>query len=280
MKLKEKVEYLFQKHNFFPQRSLSQNFLIDPGILSRLVEEIHLKEDDLILEIGAGTGILTSHLVKKAKKVWAVEIDEKLCQILKKELNKRENLRIICADITRLCMEKLLPEEEKIKVVGNLPYHIASWLMFHLVKKPWVDLMVFTIQREVAGKLLSPPGDKKRGTLTVLISYYADVERVIDVPPQAFYPSPRVGSTVIRIKPEKKLLARDEKLFLATVKAAFASRRKTLLNSLSRGLGVSREEVRTVLAKSGIPEKKRAEELKVEDFVSISNLFQEERIAR
>ncbi len=280
MKLKTKLENLLHKYDFSPQKRLSQNFLIDPKIISRIVEEIQLKEDDLVLEIGAGTGILTSKLVEKARKVWAIEIDEKLCQMLKDEVSEKKNLEVICADITKCKIENYIQADQKIKVVGNLPYHIASFLILNLVKKEWMEVGIFTIQREVAEKLLCPPGDKKRGALTVLISYYANIQRVIDVPPHAFYPSPKVSSSVVRITKKKERPAKDEELFTATVKAGFSEKRKILLNSLSRGLGIPREFVREILAKSGVSEKKRAEALTVEDFVKISNLLWEKKIAR
>lgn len=279
MKLKERTEYLFEKYNFFPNSSLSQNFLIDLKTVCRIVEEIGLKKGDLVLEIGAGTGVLTSYLLEKAKKVWAVEIDEKLCQILKDELGEKGNLEVICEDVTKLDIKKLFSGKDKIKVVGNLPYHIASFLLLHLARENWWDIMLFTIQREVADKLLSSPGEKKRGALTVLMSYYTDMERVIDIPPQAFYPPPKVSSTVVRIRRKKDFSAKDEKLLVSTIKAAFSSRRKMLLNSLAKGLNLPKEVVRSVLINSGIPEKKRAEQLKIEDFVKISNLLWEKKIA-
>ena len=281
MKLKERIRYLFEKYNFSPNLSLSQNFLIDPKIASRIVEEAGLKREDSVLEVGAGTGVLTSYLVERAKKVWAVEIDERLCRILKDELSDRENLEVICKDIIHLDLKKLFSDsgKEKIKVVGNLPYHVASFLLLHFARENWWDIMLFTIQREVADKLLSPPGDKKRGVLTVLMSYYTDMERVIDIPPQAFYPPPRVSSTVVRIRKRKITPVKDEKLFTSTVKAAFSSKRKILLNSIARGLNLPRGLTREVLIKSGISEKKRAEELKIEDFIRISNLLLERKVA-
>jgi len=280
MKLKEKLQHLLVIHDFFPKSYLSQNFLIAPNIILRIVEEIEIGKKDLVLEIGAGTGILTSHLVKKAKKVWAVEVDEKLCRILREEMGKAENLEIICKDIKQVDLDKLFSGRGKIKVVGNLPYHIASRLILHLIRKKWWKVMIFTIQREVAERLLSPPGDKKRGVLTVITSYYADVEKVIDIPPQAFYPPPRVSSTVIRLRPGKRLKAKNEDFLIATVKAGFASRRKTLLNCFSRELKLPRNLIEDVLIKSEIPEKARAEELKVEDFVRLSNLLLDEELAR
>jgi len=272
MKLKEKVEYLLAKHNLWPKSSLSQNFLIDPRIVSRLVEEVGLGEKEVVVEIGAGTGVLTSVLVERAKKVLAVEVDKDLCRILEDELGGKNNLEIICEDITKLDLDKLVSGENKVKVVGNLPYHIASHLLLHLVRERWWQVAVFTVQREVAERLLSPPGNKTRGALTVIVSYYSDVERIMDIPSQAFYPAPKVTSTVVRMKPkEREFVAKNEDFFVNVVKASFSARRKILLNSLKRGLRLSREIVGEILVKSGVSEKMRAEELEVEDFIKISN---------
>jgi len=278
MKLKEKVENLLKAYDFSPKSYFSQNFLIDPRIIARLVEEIKIEKDDLILEIGAGTGILTSFLVEKARKVWAVEVDEKLCEILKKELGEKEELEIICQDIAKVNLD-LLFSGKKIKVVGNIPYHITSWLLLFLVRKKWWKQMILTIQKEVAEKLTSPPGDKKRSFLPVVVSFYADVRKVMDIPPQAFYPSPKVTSSVVRLRPKKKTEELDEELFMKIVKAAFTSKRKTLVNSLSMKLKLPREIIKDVLLKVGLSEKIRAEKLKTEDFVEITKFFMEEKIA-
>lgn len=273
MKLKERVESLLARYDLCPKPSLSQNFLIDPGIVSRLVEEIGLKGEETVVEIGAGTGILTSHLVKRARKVFAVEIDEGLCRVLQDEFRKVRNLEIVCGDVTQINVDRLFSEKDEVKVVGNLPYHIASWLLLYFARRKWWKEMMFTIQREVAHRLLSPPGTKKRGALTVITFYYTEVEKIMDVPSQAFYPAPKVSSTVVRIKPKKGLRVKNERLFEDTVKASFSARRKTLLNSLTRGLNLPRERVRYILIKSKISERTRAEELEVEDFIRISNLL-------
>ncbi len=273
MKLKEKLENLLALYDFSLKSSLSQNFLIDPKIVLRLAQEIEPEKEDLVLEIGCGTGILTHHIAKKAKKVWAVEIDKELCSILRSQLKNLGNLEVINEDITKLDLDKLFYNKNNLKVVGNLPYHITSWLLLYLVRKKWWKMMVFTIQREVADRLLSPPGNKTRGALTVIVSYYADIEKVIDIPPQAFYPAPKVSSTVVRIKSKKEDGAKNEELFLDTVRAGFAARRKTLLNCLTKELSLPRPLVRNILAECEIPEKRRAEQLEVEDFVKISNFL-------
>ena len=270
-KLKEKTEYLWYKYNFTPQKKLGQNFLIDPQIVDRIIESLKLNGQDTVLEIGAGTGILTEKLAQKAKKVTGIEIDKKLCEILEGELNKYANLKILCEDITQISSEERFDELESDKVVGNLPYQIASPLLLDLVKKKWIKLMVVMVQREVAERLLSKPGHKKRGVLTVLVNYYARVNKLIDVPPQAFIPMPRVGSSLLKIERRRKYQAKNENDFSLIVKAAFSSRRKMLGNALSKKLGIDKELLKEKLAQAGVEWKKRAEDLKVKEFVSISN---------
>ncbi len=272
MKLKDKTEYLWDKYGFTPQKKLGQNFLIDSRIVNEIIEILKLNKKDTVLEIGAGTGVLTEKLVPLVKKVIAIEIDEKLCQILKEEIGEYPNLRIICEDITKTSfMDRLNNHPEKIKIVGNLPYYLASPLLLELVKSEWFKFMVVMIQREVAERITSQPGNKKRGALTVLINYYAEITKIMDVPPQVFIPRPRVGSTIVKIQKKKKHQATKEERFFALVKAAFSTRRKMLGNTLSRTLGIEKEIVKETLARAGVEWQKRAEELKVEEFVRISN---------
>ncbi|MBA7590911.1 Ribosomal RNA small subunit methyltransferase A [subsurface metagenome] len=168
-------------------------------------------------------------------------------------------------------MDRLNNQREKVKIVGNLPYYLASPLLLELVKSEWLEFMVVMIQREVAERIASQPGSKKRGALTVLINYYAEITKIIDVPPQVFIPRPRVGSTVVKIEKKKEHQARKEERFFTLVRTAFSTRRKMLGNTLSRGLGMEKEIVKETLARAGVEWQKRAEELKVEEFVKISN---------
>ena len=202
----------------------------------------------------------------------SASIDEKLCQILEKEVGEYPNLKIICEDITKASfVDRLNNQPEKVKIVGNLPYYLASPLLLELVNSEWLEFMVVMIQREVAERIASQPGSKKRGALTVLINYYAEITKIIDVPPQVFIPRPRVGSTVVKIEKKKEHQATNEERFFRLVKTAFSTRRKMLGNTLSRGLGMEKEIVKETLARAGVEWQKRAEELKVEEFVKISN---------
>lgn len=269
MKLKKRVEETFIKYKFSPKSFFSQNFLIDERIILRIVEEIAPAEDDFIVEVGAGTGILTSHLVKKAKKVLAIEVDKDLCRILKDELGKSKNLVIMCEDIRKINLDRLFPEERRVKIVGNLPYYFISDLLLTLAEKRCWKEMILTVQREVAERILAPAGSKKRGFLTLALSLYAHTERIMDIPPQAFYPPPRVSSTVIRMKPSFKE-KEEEKIILKVVKAAFSSRRKTLLNALCARFGLPRNLVGEALKKSKVSENLRAEILELENFKKIA----------
>jgi 16S rRNA (adenine1518-N6/adenine1519-N6)-dimethyltransferase len=270
MKLKERTEYLWNKYDFTPKKELGQNFLIDPRAVDRIIESSELTKADTVVEVGAGTGVLTEPLAKTAGKVIGVEIDKRLCQILKEELGKYDNLKIICEDINRFCFEKRFNRSQSVKIVGNLPYKITSSFLLNLARKEWIKFMVVTVQREVAERLLARPGDKRRGTLTVLMNYYTTINRIIDVPPQAFIPSPKVGSTLIRIDRKKNHGVKNEDRFMSLVKGAFRSRRKMLVNALSKELGKEKTLVKERLNRIGIDGKRRAEDLTVEEFVSVS----------
>jgi len=271
MKLKDKVEYLWHKYNFTPKRELGQNFLIDPHIIERIIETLKLNKEDTILEIGAGTGVLTEKLVEKGGEVIAVEVDKNLCKMLKKELEEHLNLKIICEDITQISFDEEFKQAKSVKLAGNLPYYIASSILLDMIKKDWIKFMVVMVQREVAERLLAKPGNKKRGKLTVLMDYYGDREKIIDVPPQAFIPPPNVGATLLKIEKRERYKAKDENNFFSVVKAAFSSRRKMLANSLSKGLGINKDLIKEKLESTGIDWEERAEELTEEEFISISN---------
>jgi len=269
-RLKEKTEYLWYKYNFSPKKHLGQNFLIDPHIVDRIIEALELREDDTVLEIGAGTGALTERLASKSGRVIAVEVDEKLCTLLKEELKGYKNLEVICKDVTHIFFRESFTQPRTVKVVGNLPYQIATSLLLSLVPQGWVKFMVMMVQREVAHRIMAQPGDKKRGALTVLLNYYANVDRVIDVPPQAFIPPPKVGSSVVKIEGKQNPRAKTDKGFALVVKAAFSLRRKMLVNSLSAGLGMDRELIKEKLSKAEVDWRERAEDLTVEEFIRIN----------
>lgn len=273
MKLKERTEWLWQKYHFTPRKDLGQHFLIDPLILDRIVKSLHLKMHDEVLEIGAGTGTLTERLAQEGTKLVAVEVDEALCQILREELKDYPNVKIICEDISQFSLEEQF--KGPFKVVGNLPYQIASSLLLDLIKKENVGLLVVMVQREVAERILSPPGCKKRGVLTVLMQHYALIEKIIDAPSHAFIPPPRVASSLLRIERRKIHSSEEDQAIFRVVKAAFSSRRRMLINALSGALKKDKNFLRKKLEEAGIDEKLRAEDLAEEDFLKLSRVLRE-----
>jgi len=271
MRLKEETEYICNKYNFIPKKEWGQNFLIDRNILKRIIQTLNLNKEDIVLEIGAGTGILTERLIQEGVRVTAIEIDKKLCKILREKFKNIPNLEIVEEDIEKFLREKKFSKEKSVKVVGNLPYRTASSILLTLIEKEWAEFMVVMVQREIGERLLAKQGDKKRGTVTILANYYKKVSRVINVPPQAFFPPPRVSSTLLKIEKKERNGVKDKNKFPLIVKASFSSRRKTLENSLSKALGIDKNFLKEKLSEIKINGKRRAENLNIEEFIKITN---------
>ncbi|MCD6231605.1 ribosomal RNA small subunit methyltransferase A [Candidatus Aerophobetes bacterium] len=271
MRLKEETEYLCEKYNFTPKREWGQNFLIDQKILKRIIQTLRLTKEDIVMEIGAGTGILTEKLVQEGVRVIAVEVDKKLCKILREKFKNTPNLEIREEDIEKFLREEEFSSKRPLKVAGNLPYRIASSILLTLMEKEWVKFMVVMVQREIGERLIAKQGDKKRGVITILANYYTKISPVMNVPPQAFFPLPRVSSTLLEIKRRGRNGVIDKSRFSLIVKAAFSSRRKTLENSLSRALRIDKNYLREKLSQIKIDGKRRAETLDIEEFIKITN---------
>jgi len=271
MRLKEETEYLCEKYNFTPKREWGQNFLIDQKILKRIIQTLRLTKEDIVMEIGAGTGILTEKLVQEGVRVIAIEVDKKLCKILREKFKNTPNLEIREEDIEKFLREEEFSSKRPLKVAGNLPYRIASSILLTLMEKEWVKFMVVMVQREIGERLIAKQGDKKRGVITILANYYTKISPVMNVPPQAFFPLPRVSSTLLEIKRRERNGVIDESRFSLIVKAAFSSRRKTLENSLSRALRIDKNYLREKLSQIKIDGKRRAETLDIEEFIKITN---------
>ncbi|MFA5180105.1 MAG: 16S rRNA (adenine(1518)-N(6)/adenine(1519)-N(6))-dimethyltransferase RsmA [Syntrophales bacterium] len=273
---------ILKKYQVQPRKRLSQSFLRDDNVARKIVLAANLQKADTILEIGAGHGILTRLLAPEARQVIAVDIDPAMIAILEKETEQDQdqagNVRIILADILKMDIAKLCEElqVQQLKVIGNIPYAISTEILFHLLsQRRMISQTVLMVQREVADRLTGLPGTKAYGVPTVLLSMHARLVKLFDVPPQCFYPRPRVTSSVIsltfRERPRVDLL--DEVFFTVIVKAAFASRRKTLWNNLRSAawLHVEDDNLKAVLSSCGLDDKVRGEALPVEIFGVLSN---------
>jgi 16S rRNA (adenine1518-N6/adenine1519-N6)-dimethyltransferase len=269
---------ILAKHQIRPLKRLGQSFLSDPNVTRKIVEVSGLRHDDCVVEIGAGLGLMTARMARKAGWVVAVEIDRALIPVLREELKPYPNVEIVHGDVLKFDFHSLWESRGRvnIKVVGNIPYNLSSPILFRLLEaRRCISSMVLMFQREVAERLVAGPGSKVYGILSVLVRLYTEPAVVLKVPPQCFYPRPRVESAVVRmVVPKRPPADVDDDTFLrAVVRAAFSKRRKTLLNNLKASslFETRRETLPVILEDLGIDLTSRAETLSPEDFVRLSS---------
>ena len=265
---------VLQKYNFTFQKKFGQNFLIDTHVLDKIIRGAEIGKEDAVLEIGPGIGTLTQALCEAAGEVTAVEIDRDLIPILEKTLAAYDNVRIINEDILKLDLSAI--SEKPLKVVANLPYYITTPIIMGLFESgaPLLSITVM-VQKEVADRMQAAPGGKDYGALSLAVQYYAEAEIIANVPPNCFIPRPGVGSAVIRLTKHTAppVQPKDEKFMFRLIRAAFAQRRKTLVNTLRNdsSLSYSREQLETVLAAMGLPAAVRGERLSLAEFAELSD---------
>lgn len=256
-------------------KSLGQNFLTDKEVLAQITTAA---DADGILEIGPGIGTLTSALASRAKKVVAVEIDSRLIPVLGETLAGFDNIKIINDDILKLNIKEMLDEEFnglEVSVAANLPYYITTPIVMGLLEQrlPFKNIVVM-VQKEVAQRIVAPPGGKDYGALSIAAQYYAHPKVIAEVGAENFIPRPKVDSTVICLSllGPPRVIVEDEKFFFSVVKAAFAQRRKTLSNALCNSgiIGLSKEQLKQVFLEVNIDENIRGERLSIEQFAELA----------
>ena len=265
MNLYEETKYIIDKYNVYPNKKLGQNFLINEQSLNKIAEDVN--SDDIIIEIGPGLGTLTKVLLEKAKKVYAVELDPKMCEILKSRFIAYNNLEIINKDILNIDINKTFPNA---KVVANLPYYITTSIITELLKTNIKDITIL-IQKEVGERICEEQRKSKAGAITYFVNYYADSKIIGNVGKEEFIPRPKVESSIVKItKLEKpRVEVNDEKLFFDLIKTNFTKRRKTILNSLSSI--VEKEKLQQILNELNIKNDIRGEQLTLEEYAKLAN---------
>ena len=269
------IRSVLEKHGFNFSKALGQNFLINPSVCPRMAEYSLADENTGVIEIGAGIGVLTAELAKIAKKVVCVELDTRLLPILDETLADFDNIEIVNADVMKTDLKALIEEKFQgmdVVVCANLPYYITSPVITMLLESRLpIKAVTVMIQKEAADRLCTPVGSRDSGAITVCTNYYAEVKQLFNVSRGSFMPAPNVDSTVIRldIREYPAVEVSDEKKFFKMVKAAFAQRRKTALNSISSGMGLSKTQVADALRASGLEENVRAEKLTMQELATL-----------
>ena len=270
---------ILQKYNFTFQKKFGQNFLIDTHVLDKIIRAAEITREDMVLEIGPSIGTMTQYLAEAAGKVVAVEIDKNLIPILSDTLSAYENVTIINEDVLKLDIQKLANEENQgrpIKVVANLPYYITTPIIMGLFENHVpVESITVMVQKEVADRMQTGPGNKDYGALSLAVQYYAEPYIVANVPPNCFMPRPKVGSAVIRLTCHEQppVEVKDERLMFDIIRASFNQRRKTLANGLNNSdkLSFSKEEITEAIESLGKGSSVRGEALTLEEFAELSN---------
>lgn len=274
MTLYEEVRAALRESEFRPKKSRGQNFLIHEHVIESIVRLLDLDRDDQVLEIGPGLGFLTRRLLERAGKVWAVEVDDALVERLRvSEFAATAKFNLIHGDILEISLEQILPQA-KLKLAGNLPYSIATPVLFRIFEwRAHFSTLVLMVQKEVADRIASGPGTKDYGTLSVWCHVHGRITDKINVSPEAFFPRPKVRSTVLKFElyAEPLVGAGEMAKFRGLVRAAFGQRRKTLSNTMTSWLKRERPEIDGFLLAQGIDPKRRGETLTVDDFVKLSH---------
>ena len=271
------IREILGRHGFTFSRALGQNFLINPSVCPRMAELCGADEDTGVLEIGPGIGVLTQELAKRAKKVAAVELDQRLLPVLAETLAEYPNCRVIQGDVMKLDLHRIIAQEfpgMKVAVCANLPYYITSPVIMKLLeeKLPIAALTVM-VQKEAAERICAQPGTRACGAVSAAVQYYAQPEILFQVSRGSFMPAPNVDSAVIQLKVRETppVALKSEKGFFQLIKAAFGQRRKTALNAVSAGLGLPKAQVASAMEQAGIPQNARAEQMTLDMLAAFSN---------
>lgn len=288
MNIYDETVSILKKYKLQANKALGQNFLIDNDVINTITNSSDISKNDLIIEIGPGLGVLTSRLLEKSYKVIAIELDENMVRIIKDRFKNYDNLKILNEDILRVNLKEIIEKEKSqslnhnikiknVKIVANLPYYISSPIVIKLLQDN-LDITSITImvQKEVAQRIVAIPGSKLSGSITYLVDYYSEGEKILDVSKESFIPEPKVESQVIKlnIRETPKIVVKDENKFFDFIQLLFSQRRKTLANALVNfSIVRDKDEAIKIIGKAGLEENIRAENLSLEQFAKLEKVL-------
>lgn len=276
-----RTQEILKKYGFSFKKSLGQNFLIDPNILRNIVGHADLTKDSAAIEVGPGIGALTEHLARQAGKVMSFEIDQRLLPVLEDTLSPYDNVKIVHSDVLKADVKGLIDTEfagfKDIMVVANLPYYVTTPILMKLLTEN-LPLRGFVVmmQKEVADRISAKPGTKAYGSLSIAVQYYCTAEVAMIVPKTVFMPQPNVDSAVLKLirHDEPPVSVIDEDFFFSVTRAAFAQRRKTLLNNLQSQLPngkAKKEDILRALEQAAVEPTRRGETLSIAEFGALAD---------
>lgn len=273
------IKDILTRHGFTFSKSLGQNFLVNPSICPKMAEMGGAKQGTGMIEIGTGIGVLTKELAERCDKVVCIEIDNRLLPILDETLADYDNVKIINNDVLKVDLKKLIADEfgdMPVGICANLPYYITSPIIMSILEaKLNITSITVMVQKEAAQRICALPGTREVGSVSIAVRYFSEPKLLFNVKRGSFMPSPDVDSAVIRLDVRKQppVDIKSEENFFKVVRGAFSQRRKTLSNTLSSSLGISKAQVIELLEKAGVKQTARAEELSLEEFANISNML-------
>lgn len=280
---------LFRAVDLRPSKKLGQNFLVDENVARKMIRLLHPRGDEVFLEIGAGAGALTLPLAREGVEVLAVEKDKRLAGLLRAGLKEFPNVEVLEKDILRVDLPRFAASASsstgtkpgRLQVLGNLPYSITTQIVLFLLRnREHVGRSLLTVQKEYAERLLAATGTRQYGSITVLVRFYAEVERVMTVSQRCFFPVPEVSSSVLRMTFRKKpaVQVKDEAAFLSVVRASFSHRRKMVLNSIAERFDLDKNRIGSLFRLAHVDGTKRAEQLELQELARIADVFYGEKL--
>lgn len=270
------IRDVMERHGFTFSKSLGQNFIVNPSVCPRIAQEGGAAPGVGVIEIGAGIGVLTAELARRADKVVCVEIDRRLLPILAETLAEFSNITIVNADVMKTDLAALIAREfpgMEVVVCANLPYYITSPILMSLLEQRLpIRSITVMVQKEAAQRICAQPGTRDSGAISAAVRYYSQPRVLFPVSRGSFFPAPEVDSAVIRLDlhPTPPVAVADEATLFRVIRGAFGQRRKTVLNTLSAALELPKEETRALLEQAGVPATARAEALTLEQFAAIA----------
>lgn len=269
------IRALCEKYDFALSKGFGQNFIINPGLPPKIAQASRVDKRYGVIEIGPGIGVLTRELAKRAGKVVAIEVDERLPPLLAETMAGVDNFKLVMQDVLKVDLHALIAAEfpgMPVAVCANLPYYITSPIVMKLLgdRLP-IENMTVMVQKEAADRLAAAPGTRASSAISCAVSYYADSRMMFTAAPGSFYPAPKVTSAVVRmdIRPRPAVQVEDETGYFALIRAAFGQRRKTAANAIAAGLGLPRQTVADAIQVAGLDPRVRPEALTLADFAAI-----------